>query len=421
MADLAADNRAADDLATLPAKGVPWATDGRERCGWNVFDGTAALPVAVLLADALTANIATMDRYCRDNGVQLAPHGKTTMCPEIIRRQLAAGAWAITVATAWQAATVAAMGAVRILLANEVTDAGSLRLLAAVLSDRPDLELWCYVDSIEALALIETGLPATVRDRVRLLIELGVAGGRAGIRPGGDALGLGRRIAAGPLALAGVAAFEGVIDGGSITGTAELVDGLIDRLVGLAGELSAAGLIGVDEPVLTVGGSAWFDRVVAVAPPALAGTPWLTVLRSGCYVTHDSGSYDQLSPLAGRAGTGDARLRPAVQVIAAVLSIPEPGLAIVGLGRRDASFDAGLPVPLFVRHGDTLTPAGPEWTVTAVNDQHAYLHLPEDAALAVGELVVFGISHPCTTFDKWRTLPIVDADHTVIEIAHTHF
>ena len=409
------------DVTPVPSdKGLPWSTDDREPLGWNVFDD-AALPCAVLLADALDSNIATMKQYCRVHGVLLAPHGKTTMSPEIIGRQLAAGAWAITVATAWQAACVADMGTTRILLANEVTDTGSLRLLDLLLGTRPDVELWCYVDSVESLECLEDGLAPAVHDRVRVLIELGVPGGRAGIRPDGDPVALGSRVASGPMRLAGVAAFEGVLDGGSTDATITLVDELIDRLLTLARGLTDDGSIGVDEPILTVGGSSWFDRVVAVAPPALAGTPWRTVLRSGCYVTHDSGTYEQLSPLAGRAGIGGERLHPALQVIAAVLSVPEPGRAIVGLGRRDASFDAGLPVPLFIRRDGGLTQADPAWTVGLLNDQHAYLDLPADADIAVGQLIVFGISHPCTTFDKWRSLPIVDANHTVIEIAHTWF
>ena len=408
----------------LSPKGLPWGRSDGELLGRNIFDGTMPLPSAVLLAGAVEHNIAVMARYCEANEVLLAPHGKTTMSPELITRQIDAGAWAITVATAWQAAAVAAMGVPRILLANEVTDSGSLRLLDQLLTARPELELWLYVDAVAALELAEAGVSADVRDRVRVLIELGVDGGRAGVRPSNDALALGRRVAEGPLRLAGVAAFEGLIDGGSTPRTLELVDDLLARCLTLAQSLTESELIGVDEPLFTAGGSAYFDRVVALAGAALASPPllaagWRTVLRSGCYVTHDHGTYEQLSPLAGRSGAGDARLLPAVQVIAAVLSVPEAGRAIVGFGRRDASFDAGWPTPLLVRRNGTLVPTGPGWAVTALNDQHAYLDVPD--AVRVGDVVVFGISHPCTTFDKWRVLPMVDEEHTVVDVAHTWF
>jgi len=388
--------------------------------GWNAFDDDVPLPLAVLLSSEVDHNIEVMAGYCTEHGVLLAPHGKTTMSPELIHRQLAAGAWAVTVATAWQAAAVVGMGVLRIVLANEVTDPGSLRLLAKLLREHSDLQMYCYVDSLAGLLLLESEFPEA-GGRFRVLLELGMTGGRTGIRNDGEAFELGRRVATGPLPLSGVAAYEGLIDGGSIERTLGLVDSLLERCTALALALSEAGHIGVDDPILTVGGSAYFDRVVAVTPPALRGTAWRTVLRSGCYVTHDCGTYEQISPLAGRGDTDGVRLRPALQVLAAVLSRPEPGRAIIGLGRRDASFDAGLPVPLFVRRDGALRAVGDGWSVIAVNDQHAYLELPAGAELRVGEMMGFGISHPCTTFDKWRVLPLVDPDYTVLELAHTCF
>lgn len=396
------------------------STAEAEPLGWNALDDDVPLPLAILLSSDIDHNIAVMAGYCAENDVLLAPHGKTTMSPELIRRQLTAGAWAVTVATAWQAAAVVRMGTQRIIVANEVTDPGSLRLLARLLRDHPDLEMYCYADSLEGLQLLEAHLPE-FGGRFRVLLELGVQGGRTGLRNDDDAQALGRRVAEGPLPLAGVAAFEGLIDGGSIERTLGLVDSLLGRCTTTALQLTESGYIGVPDPILTVGGSAYFDRVVAVSPPALRGTTWRTVLRSGCYVTHDCGTYDQLSPLAGRGPAGDNRLRPALQVLAAVLSRPEPGRAIIGLGRRDASFDAGLPVPLFVRRDGALRPIDADWRVVAVNDQHAYLDIPADAQLQVGDLMGFGISHPCTTFDKWRVLPLVDPDYTVLELAHTWF
>lgn len=408
------------EFVSINPKGMPGLpTAGSERLGWNAFDDDVPLPLAVLLSSEVDHNIQLMADYCAQHGVQLAPHGKTTMTPELIHRQLAAGAWAVTVATAWQAAAVVGMGAHRIVLANEVTDRGSLRLLAELMRAHPDLEMYCYVDSLDSLALLEFSMPAS-GGRFRVLLELGMLGGRTGLRDANEAFELGRRISAGPLPLAGVAAYEGLIDGGSIERTLSLVDSLLERCTALALALSRAGYIGVTDPILTAGGSSYFDRVVAVTPIALRGTEWRTVLRSGCYVTHDNGTYEQLSPLAGRAGVG-SRLRPALQVLAAVLSRPEPGRAILGLGRRDASSDAGLPVPLFVRRDGSLLSVDEGWTVVAVNDQHAYLDLPAGAELRVGEVMGFGISHPCTTFDKWRVLPLVNPDYTVLELAHTWF
>jgi D-serine deaminase-like pyridoxal phosphate-dependent protein len=58
--------------------------------------------------------------------------------------------------------------------------------------------------------------------------------------------------------------------------------------------------------------------------------------------------------------------------------------------------------------------------VTELNDQHAYLSDPA-GEVRVGDWVACGISHPCTMFERWRALPVVDAGHRVIDLVHTFF
>jgi D-serine dehydratase len=61
----------------------------------------------------------------------------------------------------------------------------------------------------------------------------------------------------------------------------------------------------------------------------------------------------------------------------------------------------------------------------ALNDQHAYLHFnpqaPQDGQPFVGQIIGSGISHPCTTFDKWRWMPLVDDHYQVIDAISIHF
>ena len=170
----------AETLLVPAPKGLP-ESGARALIGRSLFDGTFPLPVAVLRDDALTANIATMARFTDDAGALLAPHAKTTMSPQIVARQLDAGAWGMTAATAWQAARVAEMGVDRIVLANEVTDPGSLRLLQDLLDARPDLTVWAYADSVDSLAALDSVAPQRPGS-LRILIELGFPGGRTGVR-----------------------------------------------------------------------------------------------------------------------------------------------------------------------------------------------------------------------------------------------
>jgi D-serine deaminase-like pyridoxal phosphate-dependent protein len=394
-----------------PADGV--ALEDVVAQGWNLLAGDLMLPVLVLKEHALEHNLRTMAALCADAGVSLAPHGKTTMAPALIARQLEAGAWAITAATAWQARAFQALGVRRILLASQVVDDAGLRWIASALDD--GLELLVLVDSLAGVELLADAVDGR---RLPVLVELGVPGGRTGCRTLDEALAVADAVGEAPsLALAGVEGFEGVL------GSAGDVDAFVARLRELAVALDGRGAFaGMEEIVVTAGGSAWFDRVLAgLGGPWELSAPVRVVLRSGCYLTHDSGFYARLSPLDGR-GTGEPRLVPALEAWGAVLSVPEPRLAIAGFGKRDVPFDLDLPEPVQVRRrSGMLEPLRPGAArVEALNDQHAFVRL-DGVELAVGDWLGCGISHPCTAFDKWRLIPVVDDAYDVVGAVETCF
>ncbi|HLN70703.1 MAG TPA: alanine racemase [Streptosporangiaceae bacterium] len=369
-------------------------------------------PLLTVRESALADNLAAMAAYCAKAGVALAPHGKTAMSPELAARQLAHGAWGITVASIGQLQTYRAFGFARLLLANELTDTAGIAWLAAELAADPGFEAYCYVDSPDGVAILDRALRRHPAGRpLPVLVEIGHAGGRTGCRTDGAALAVAQAAqATGTLTVAGVAGYEGTI----AAGEAE-VAAFGRRLRALAGALGDG-----DGPrIVTAGGSAYFDVVTReLTGGGIAGpTPVQVILRSGAYLTHDHGFYGTVSP-AGRGVAGAPVLRPALELWAQVLSRPEPGLALLGAGRRDVGFDQGLPVPLRVMGRDAST-AG--WRITELNDQHAYLRLEADAALGPGDVVGLGISHPCTTLDKWRVLVVLNDDDLVIDIVHCFF
>ena len=181
--------------------------------------------------------------------------------------------------------------------------------------------------------------------------------------------------------------------------------------------------------LVSAGGSAYFD-LVARGLTKLHGLsrPLQPVLRSGCYVTSDHGIYlDALAKLDARAGhpAGEG-LRPALEIWSVVQSRPEADLVILGMGKRDASHDAGLPLPLMMHRPGPGAPHAlpPGCSIVTLNDQHACLRLPEGpirTQLEVGDLVGCGISHPCTTFDRWPLLLAVDDDYAVRGACNTFF
>ena len=421
-----------------PLKG--WPHDGPEvpasqvgAQGWNVLAGDLPLPVAVLKQDALAHNIAWMAEFTRAWGVELVPHGKTTMSPQLFRRQLEAGAWGISFATVMQVAVGVAAGVRRALIANEVMDAADLAQLVALRRRHPDLRVIFLVDSTAQLAVIESW-HARQEEPVppfEVLLEIGFGGGRTGARSESEALALAQALHASPAVhVSGIECYEGLWARGESEADRVWVDTLMDRVDAVAVRCVDAGLFEGEEVLVSAGGSAVFDLVAARLTPTL-GRPVRGLLRSGCYVTHDHGTYarmmDAMVPRLGRDGA-DA-LRPALEVWALVQACPEPGLAIVGAGKRDLSFDMGMPVPVARAASGQRTPqavpAG--WRIDGLNDQHAYLRWDaDDAALAaqapvVGERIGLGISHPCTTFDRWRWMPVVDDAYGVCDAVTLQF
>lgn len=390
--------------------------------GWSLDD--LVPPVLALRESALGHNLALMASYCERHGVGLAPHGKTSMAPQLWDRQLGFGAWGLTAATAVQARVMRAAGVRRILVANEVVDGASVAWAAAELAD-PSVDLLCYVDSTRSVEILEQGLRGLAVPRpLRVLVELGYPGGRTGCRSRAEALGIGERVRSSQqLELAGVAGYEGTICHDRSSACLDTVRAYLDRVRETTSELMTAGAFDdVDEVVVTAGGSIFFDLVTErLGRPWPAGVHVRVLLRSGCYLTHDSGLYERLSPFAA-AEDLEQRFRPAIEVWGTVLSIPEPALAIVGLGRRDVPFDQGMPVAHTVRSASSRAePADGRLSVSELNDQHAYCRLDLGLRLGVGDLVGFGISHPCTALDRWRVIPVLDDDDQVVDAVATFF
>ena len=393
---------------------------------WDVLGGEFLLPVMLLKDSALRHNSKLMASYCKQHDFLLAPHGKTSMAPQLWKMQLDDGAWAMTAATMSQVRVWRAIGTERVLLANELVEPASVRWVAGEMEADPTFDFYCLVDSVAGVGLLESALGvAKLSRRLKVLLEVGYEGGRTGCRTRDQALAVASGVVGSEhLELAGVEGFEGLIDAGSLQGTLGAVDTFLHDLRTLVLELDRAGSFEQTPAVIvTAGGSAYPDRVVAgLGGPWKLSKPVRLVMRSGCYITHDAIHYKDVSPFGGRIPeTGE--LEEALEVWGAVLSLPEPGLAIVSFGKRDVSHDLELPVPRYVK---TPGPQPPiplraEASIASLSDQHAFLKVGADANLNVGDLVGCGISHPCTAFDKWRLIPVVDDGYRVIDAVLTYF
>lgn len=389
--------------------------------GWNLLQEAVSLPVAVLSHSRLAHNLNWMKSFISTYGLKLAPHGKTTMSPALFHQQLAHGAWGITLATAPQVQAAYHFGVRRVIMANQLVGRANMAIISRLLQN-PEFDFFVIVDSAANVEQLGQFFAQTGQ-RLNLLLELGVAGGRTGVRDEQTRSAVLDAIARYPqsLALAGIEVYEGVLkDEASIRA-------FLRRAVSELQALAEQKLLATNTAILTGAGSAWFDLVAEEWAGVTLDRPLDIILRPGCYLTHDVGIYKAAearihasNPVAREMQTS---LLPALQLWAYVLSIPEPGLAILGLGKRDAAFDAGLPIPAqHFRPGSEAPMAAPaDWQLTAMMDQHAFMQISADADLQVGDMLALDISHPCLTFDKWRQLLVVDDSFTVIDAVETFF
>jgi D-serine dehydratase len=401
------------------------------KLGWNLLREDLSLPSAVLYEDKLLHNLRWMQQFVTEYGVKLAPHGKTTMAPKLFEMQLGAGAWGITLATAHQTLVAYRHGVRRVLMANQLIGKENMAIISRLLEDSA-FEFYCLVDSVAQIE--QLGAFYSKRgQRLNVLIELGVTGGRTGIRDHGirdvgihEHDQLNSVLAAlmrwnHALALSGIEIYEGVLD------DEPSIRAFLQRAVTVTQRLFAENLFQRAPILLSGAGSAWYDVVADVFSSAEFGDAVEIILRPGCYLTHDIGVYreaqakiQQRNPIAHRMRSG---LLPALQVWAYVQSIPEARRAIITLGKRDAAFDAGLPTPALHFRPETAAPgtAPAHWSLTKMMDQHAYMQIEAEDDLRVGDMIGFDISHPCLTFDKWRTLPILNAQYDVVDVIQTFF
>jgi len=420
-----------DPVLDASYKGYPSTQAPRRRsevgaAGWNVLRGDLAFPLPVLHADLLTHNLGWMQNFVRERNIDLAPHGKTTMSPQLFRRQLDEGAWGLTFANVFQLRVGAESGVRQALIANQVITPGDLATLHALRQEFEGLRVVFLVDSLAQLAEIDAWYATqTGVAPFDVLLEVGFMGGRTGLRDEASAQSLAAALHASPaVRLCGVECYEGGGATGDTDNDKRFCDALMARVVAIAKLCDTNGWFADDEVLMSAGGSAIFDLVATQLTPHLS-RPVRGILRSGCYITHDHGFYKRLVNVVNhRIGCVAGGLQPALEVWAAVQSCPEPGLAILSVGRRDISFDVALPTA--EQHFDRATsgpvPAPAGWEITALNDQHAYLRYPADGtAPRVGDLIALGISHPCTTFDKWRWMPVVDRAYNVTDAIVTCF
>ena len=373
----------------------------------NIFKSGFQFPLMVLKKDALMNNINLMAKYCASVGAELAPHVKTTMSPQIAKLQVDAGAYALTIANLWQAEVFRKFGFNKLIIANEVLDQNSINRISD-LNKSGQAEIIFYVDSLNGLDVIKKFTP---KDGLQnLFIEIGTDNGRGGVRD----LYLVKQIAEAinqdsRLQLRGVTGFEGAVPNANRTNKGEEDVRNFCRKIVSAAEVSYK-FRSQHKFIISAGGSAYFEIVSEELNKF--NKEKIFLLRSGGYVTHDSKYYEEIYPFRSSVD----KFQPAIEVWAQVVSNPEPGFGVLNLGKRDVGCDLHNPIPT-QKYSKSIE--GFSGVIEKLNDQHAFMKSLESFENA--DLIGLGVSHPCTTFDKWRLIPLVNDNYDVVDCIHTFF
>ena len=405
----------------LGALTAPLSLSEIPKLGWNLLREDISLPTAVLYEEKLQHNLRWMQSVASGYCAKLAPHGKTTMAPKLFARQIQGGAWGITLATAHQTLVAYSHGVRRVLMANELVGRQNFETVSRLLED-DEFEYFCLIDSAAQAELLGSFFKARGQ-RLNVLLEVGAEDGRTGVRDQEQLQATAAALARwrSELRLCGVEVYEGVLSDETS------IRRLLERTVEVARDLSRENRFDRRPVILTGAGSAWYDVVAETFSKAEIGQEKELILRPGCYLTHDVGAYRAAQQRILKSSTVarnmGSNLEPALQIWGYVQSVPEREKAIINFGRRDAAFDAGLPVPvLHFRPGSAEPVAVPEaWKLTRIMDQHSFLQIDPGDDIRVGDMIAFDISHPCTTFDKWRYLPVLDSQYRVIDVVQTFF
>ena len=378
----------------------------------NLFTSDFQFPIMILRDSSLENNIKRMASYCKSLGFELAPHVKTSMSPQISQRQLDAGAWALTVANFSQASMMYASGFNRLIIGNEVVEPTSIAEIAKINGSGAG-QIIFYIDSLAGLKIAQDSITNVADAKLNVFMEIGAVGARTGIRD----LELLKIILAEiakdeRIYVRGVSGFEGVVPGGNRDS-----DGIEKLRIFLRHIVAAAKItapfIREDKIIISGGGSSFFDYVAEEFAKYEGDAQF--ILRSGGYVSHDHIGYENMYPFMGAPDS--ERFYPALELWARVLSVPEADLAMLNYGKRDAGNDLHNPLPI-LKLGKK--PEAFRGEIEKLNDQHAFMKI-SPGTVAVGDIIGCGISHPCTNFDKWRLLPLVNDNYDVIDLVHTHF
>jgi len=326
-------------------------------------------PSLLLEADALHANLARMAAYFASRPCQLRPHFKSHKCTHIARLQIQAGAVGITCAKLGEAEVLTAAGIRNILIANQIVGPLKIARLVALATQAAPI---VAVDAPENIHLLAHAA-ASAGVELGVLVEVDIGMKRCGVPPGPAALALARLVNSLPgLKFQGLQGYEGhLVDLRDLAERTEKVRAALQPLIETRRLIEQAGI-----PVNIVSGGGTGSYTIT------GDYPGMDEVQAGSYAGMD-GWYSDIRP----------EFRPALSILATVISRPAEHLAIIDVGRKGIGGEFGPPRVKNLP-GATIASFGSE--------EHTAIALPPGSRVRVGDPLEIIPSHGCTTANLYR-------------------
>ena len=401
----------------------------------NIIKENIQFPILSIDKLQLINNIRIMKNFAIKNNLSLAPHCKTFMSPQLINNHLKK-TWGLTISNNQQLSTIINLNVKNIIYGNLiVNEANLIQYLDIVKKYRKLTNIYYCIDSLFGLNLLmKVVTKKKYKFKIRILIELGTKNGRCGIRnfKSFKKIVISLNNIPKNILVSGLFFYEGAIKNSSLSKVSKKIMDLLQFTFRCHEELVYQNLYKEKIKLISGGGSEYFDLVTKYFNKFNTKNDTKLILRPGSFIAYGHGYYEKkINNLKKRniiksiSDKNKIFFKPSLLLWSHVLSINDNGIAIVNFGKRDVSFDLGNPIPINVyrnkkkyRNNETKPN---NLNVIKLNDQHAFLKYNNKIKLNIGDLISFGISHPCITLDKWKYVFLINSKFDVIDVYQTFF
>jgi len=420
-------------------KGIPFVKNIKlkniKKAKLNIIKENVQFPILTLDKNKLENNINILKSFAKRNSLNLAPHCKTFMSPQIINEYFR-NDWGVTISNNQQLSSIVKLNLKNIIYGNLIINRENLIQYLKICKKYKNISnIYYCIDSSYGLKLLMNLIETTnYKNDIKILIELGFKNGRCGIRDFDSFKKIlkiyNRKIS--NITISGLFFYEGAIASNDKRVISNKIENIIKLTKLCHEELIRENLYKNKNNIITAGGSVYFDLVTKYYHKySFTNNPKL-IIRPGSFIAYGHGYYEKkIDDIKKRKiikkyiSSKENIFLPSLLIWSHVISINDDGKAIINFGKRDVSFDLGNPIPISIYRKNNFFKKIKNdknlINVYKLNDQHAFLKYHKSLNLKIGDLISFGVSHPCITFDKWKYFYMINSKTEIINIYKTFF